>query len=175
MSEHKTFFKDPPLSRKVKRGLQRQERATKEDSEKDKVRKADSYCRFPSCGCRKFRLALHVAHLEHKGMGGNPAGDRSEQALMILLCSARHRENIIALDRGTLRIRPLTAAGTRGPCAFDIAWDAIPKVADVVVSKRELLDGRWFELARERGGPHSFEVSTPRQGAILAKLREMTT
>lgn len=171
MSAHKTFFKDPPLSRKVKRALKGREHKAAEDDEKTTVRKEDGYCRFPSCGCRRFKLALHVAHLEHKGMGGNPAGDRSQAAKMILLCSARHRENVIALDRGTLRIRPLTAAGTRGPCAFDVDVPTLARLGLATFASKIV----WFELARERGGRHSFEVATHEQAIVLAKLREMTS
>lgn len=165
MSEHKTFFKEP-LARKRKTKSTRTERLGKERDAKDDVRFADRYCRFPSCGCRKLRLAMAVAHLEHKGMGGNPKMDRSTVTKMILLCSGRHRELPISLDMGTIAIIPINLSlGTRGPCIFYIQRSAIP-FAD------ERRGSEWFELARERG-PHDFEPSTPRQARILGVLRKM--
>src|SRR5216110_2341889 len=132
-------FKNP-IAGRIVRARAAAKRKGKEDGEKRKVRGRDRYCRMPLCGCRKFRLALHVSHSRHKGMGGNPAGDRSLAALMLLVCSARHKENRIAIDRGTLRWRALTRAGANGPVAWDVDRDAM----------RVIADGRaddWIELA----------------------------
>lgn len=137
---------------------------TIERSSKSEVRRLDRYCRFPKCGCGKKGYALAVAHLEHKGIGGNPAGDRSEIERMILLCAPRHREHKYSLDRSTIRIEPTTAAGTRGPCVWS------------VYVRRAFAGGAqhvgWIEIGREIT-PHFFEPFTSEQLAILKKLAEM--
>jgi hypothetical protein len=150
-------------SLKVKRTLERAPRKAKEEKAKTDVRKADGYCRFPLCGCKKYQLAKHVAHLEHKGAGGNPAGERSEPKKMITLCAARHRENSISLDRKTVRIEPLTAQGTRGPCRFLI---------DVRVLREPAWTCRWFEVARETAR-HQFAPLSLEQRRLLEQLAEM--
>jgi hypothetical protein len=149
---------------KVLRVRKQRQRKAVEDAAKMSVRTRDRFCRFPRCGCDQFKLARHVAHLTHKGMGGNPRGDRSGEARMILLCSARHKENRISLDRKTLRIDPLTRAGTAGPCAFYVSSQAL--------GVTERVD-RWLEVARETAR-HVYEPLTPRQVQLLAILAEMT-
>jgi hypothetical protein len=173
MSPHVTFFKEP-LAGKRKDKTTRAARLKVERDGKDAVRKADRYCRFPSCGCRKLRLALAVAHLEHKGMGGNPKGDRSDEAKMILLCSGRHRELPISLDMGTIEILPINASlGTRGPCIWYIAREALDATLNRAVPRMSPGSShKWIEIARERG-PHDFEPSTPWQAQVLAFLRGM--
>ena len=140
MTAFRSFWKPPPLARKVRKAIARKPQVSKERANMDAVRREDKYCRFPWCGCRKFKLTLHVAHLHHRGIGGNPKGDKSDPSKMILLCSARHRENAISLDRKTLRIRPLTDKGTRGPCAFDV---------DMRTYRGQGGESEWSEVARE--------------------------
>ena len=152
-------------SAKVERFKRRLETKGDEEKEKREVRLRDKYCRFPLCGCRRMNLARAVAHDRHKGMGGNPACDRSKAAEMILLCSARHRENVIAWDRGTIRILPLTSLRYAGPCAF---------VIDLPASIAAMREGRkrWIEVGRETA-LHVFEPFTPEQERILKALAEM--
>lgn len=77
------------------------------------VRKRDGYrCRWPGCDCRERRDRIEVAHVVNKSAGGS-----SEASNLICLCVARHRGRP-SLHSGDLRIEPLTAAGTNGPCAF---------------------------------------------------------
>lgn len=156
-----THFKEGG-SLKVARAIKGYKIAAGESKHKRAVRTRDKRCRFPLCGCAKFKLGLHVAHLQHKGAGGNPKGDRSATHKMILLCSARHRENRISLDRGTIRIRPLTLAGTAGPCVWDVDTRDRPST-----------HAQWTEVGREvtRG---IFEPFTPEQRAILDTLSPMT-
>jgi hypothetical protein len=97
-----------------------------ENANKQLVRARDVRCRFPLCRCRLRGDPLHVSHQRHKGMGGNPAGDRSLPAGMMLLCAWRHREAPVSIDRGTLRWRPLTLDGAGGPVAWDAQLPAIP-------------------------------------------------
>lgn len=136
-----------------------------EVSHKQQVRRADRYCRFPRCGCGRHNYALAVAHLEHKGAGGNPLGDRSEVDRMILLCAPRHRENPVSLDRETVHVHPLTAAGTRGPCRFSVYTPACKLKVGTTIET-------WFVVATETA-PHLFEPFTEEQLAILNHLRAM--
>jgi hypothetical protein len=153
-----------PIAEKVVRGLKTAAAASAEQGEKRKVRTRDRTCRFPRCGCQRFKLTLAVCHTAHKGMGGNPARDRSVAPLMILFCSARHRENRISLDRGTVRVRPLTDKLFGGACAFDVDTRALTGLAPGAP--------QWTEVGRETAR-HTFEPFTPAQLAILDQLRGM--
>jgi hypothetical protein len=162
-----SFFKTP-VSRKVTRKIKHDAAKQLEDKNKQQVRKRDRYCRFPHCPCRNVNLLQAVAHLQHKGAGGNPKGDRSIPSRMILLCSARHRENIISLDRGTVRIRPLERGkGTGGPCAFDVDLRAFP------LGRRESRRPLWIEIGRETS-IHVLEPIGPDAQSLLDKLKDMT-
>lgn len=175
-------FKQAPGSAKVKRGKKREARADREDAKKREVRLRDSYCRFPLCGCKRFQLTLtEVSHAKHKGMGGNPAEDRSDPADMILLCDARHKANKFSVDRGSLRWRALTKDGANGPIAWSIDARELRRIRREFGDRRTALiylaidtlpAGRWFELARETG-IHTYEPTTAEGSAILAWLRGM--
>jgi hypothetical protein len=161
----KPHFKDDPISAKVRNGVKRREVTVAEQKEMRKVRLRDKYCRVPLCGCKKFGLLLHVSHQKHRGMGGNPAGDRTVPELMVLVCSARHRENRIAMDRGTLAWRPLTDQGANGPIAWEIDCDALePSMAGIYRG--------WRQLARERA-IHVYEPLDEWQAHTLKRLAEM--
>lgn len=169
----KAHFKTP-ISTKVVRGLKRKAAVGVEDKHKRAVRRRDLYCRFPLCGCKKFKLRLDVSHAKHKGMGGNPKGDRSLEPGLILLCSARHKDNAISVDRGTLRIKPLvlrlagkrpSTQGLAGPCAWLVDINRLRE--DFGAHQQE-----WLEVARETAR-HVFEPFTPEQEAILKRLAGM--
>jgi len=135
---------------------QRRERREQREAEaKAQVRRRDRYCRFPLCGCDRERLARHVAHERHKGMGGNPLGDRSDPEHMILLCSARHRESTYSYDKGTVQIAPLTTRGLAGPCVFTVLWG-----------------DEWVLVGREER-IHEFQPFDPTQRHILRELAEL--
>jgi len=153
------------VSKKVVRGKKRAAAKTVEVKKKLTVRMRDKGCRFPLCGCTAYGLALHVSHSVHKGMGGNPKGDRSNPELMVLVCSARHRENTVAIDRGTLRWRALTAAGADGPIAWDVDLRALP-------GGKQAKDARWFEVARETA-VRSWVPFVDVQKTILTTLKAM--
>jgi hypothetical protein len=145
-------------SAKVQRVTARQARRVAEETNKTYVRRRDRRCRFPLCGCRKFGFALHVSHQQHKGMGGNPKGDRSTGDRMILVCAPRHREHPMAIDKGTVKWEGLTRNGSDGPVRWLVR-----------------LDGRrtWTEVARERA-VQELEPLTEKQRRILRQLAEMT-
>lgn len=156
-----------PQSAKVDRFLRRTKRDAAEQVEKRKVRNRDKYCRFPLCGCGKMKLRTDVSHSQHKGMGGNPAEDRSKAHLMVLVCGARHKDNIAAIDRGNIRWRPLTARGSNGP----IAWDL--HVTMIGSRSSPAGDRVWRELAVETA-PHVYKPFTNAQADLLKWLSEMT-
>lgn len=136
-------------------------RRAHEDKEKAKVRKRDRYaCRFPLCGCRQLGLRLEVSHDEHKGMGGNPSGDRSTADKMILFCTHRHQHGNISRHHGTLRLVYLTKDGTNGPVAFELHGDAFGR------------SGTWFEVARETRPGHLAPLEAWQQ-SILEHLADM--
>lgn len=154
-----------PIVLKVQRHAKATKRAGKERREKDVCRDRDKYCRFPLCGCRKFKLPLESAHAtQHKGMGGNPKMDRSKPDKLITLCNARHRRLPISMHAGTLRVIPLTTAGTAGPCAYSI---------DVRALRDPAWTCRWYEVGREMER-HSFEPFTIEQRRLLKQLAAMT-
>lgn len=161
-----------PIAGKIVRGLKARARKSAEDLNKQKVRRRDGYCRFPLCGCGRFQLRRDVAHGHHKGSGGNPKGDRSQPTTMLLLCAARHRENTIAVDRGTLRWVPLTKRGTSGPIAWLLARSTGPWSAPLPAWSRIMHGEPWIELARERA-LHVYEPFTDAQRTILDELAEM--
>lgn len=151
MMGFQTNFKEPKGSLKVERALRRLKHKTAEDQNKAEVRRRDKRCRFPLCGCRRFALVLHVSHAEHKGMGGNPKGDRSTPDLMVYVCAARHRENRMAIDRGTVRWQPLTPAGANGPIAWEIDGEALQPFGHISLLTEQAvwLPRGWVEVARE--------------------------
>lgn len=115
-----------------------------ERKQKQVCRDRDGGCRFPLCGCRQYGVA-EVAHLKHKGMGGNPAGDRSVPELMICLCGWRHREGQISMHRETLTWEPLTDQGANGP----VRWLVRGRTLFVPFVETGMLPSEWWELARE--------------------------
>lgn len=103
-----------------------------EDREKTAVRKRDRYqCRWPKCIYRNQAVPLEVAHLEHKGPGGNPDGTRSVRSKMILLCQ-NHHQGRTSLHSKDLRIVPLTEQGTDGPCKFEFSMGSLGWVTEFV-------------------------------------------
>ena len=80
---------------------------------------------------------------------------------MVWLCSARHKGNMVAVDRGTLRWEALTPAGANGP----IAWS---------MDISQLIGGEtdWREIARERD-IHVYEPLEAWQAFYLKELAGM--
>lgn len=164
---HTSFFK-APQSAKIARALKSKERKQAEQGQMRAVRRRDTYCRFPLCGCSKFRLRLEVSHQTHRGMGGNPAGDRSHRDRLVLVCSARHREHGVSIDRGTLRWREIARDANGRPL---IAWEVDRRALELGDA---FMGGEpeWMELARETA-LHSYEPFTGEQGRILRLLAVM--
>jgi hypothetical protein len=150
-------WKPSRTARKLATLKARKDLKGQEDREKAKVRRRDRGCRFPLCGCRKAGLRGEVSHDEHKGMGGNPPGDRSSTRTMVHLCFHRHQDGAISRHKGTLKSVYLTPQGYDGPVAWlvDLGEVAGPP--------------EWVEVAREVR-PGQLEPLTPRQEQLLAQL-----
>ncbi len=166
-------FKAPRVNAKVTRTLKRKVRDNTENQNKAEVRRRDNKacrggCRFPLCGCRKFNLAKHVCHLEHKGMGGNPLEDRSAPEKMIQACIARHREHVFSLDKGTVQCRPRTRAGTDGPVEW---WLDVETLRDYNLSPFTS-KAEWWLVARE-SAPGVLEPLSAAQLEVLEALAGM--
>lgn len=113
-----------PVTRERRRSALKRIQA--ERDVKDEVRERDQSCRWPACSCcyvawQGWRLigwaAQEVAHLEHKGMGGDKQLLRTQRQKMILLCKWRHR-GPRGIDSKLAKIEPLTKRGTDGLCEF---------------------------------------------------------
>lgn len=166
---HQTFFKEPK-SGKVERRQRRNARTTKEQQVMAAVRKRDKRCRFPLCGCKKFGLQAEVSHFRHRGMGGNPEGDRTVPRLLVLVCSARHRENKFSIDRGTVRWEPVSAhRGADGPIDWWVSSADLPEHLSRWVGPRP---GEWICVAAEwQAG--NLTAPSPGQLEILNWLAKM--
>ena len=134
------------------------------DNKLEAKRRDDWRCRFPFCGCRVRGYEPEVAHLTHKGSGGDPKGLRSQVDNLITLCGWRHREGVISLHKGTLRVVPRTTAGTNGP----VSW-----LMDAAAYTGQAHYAYWILIAtEERVGvlePIGFNVKLE----ILEKLSRM--
>lgn len=114
-----------------------------ENKNKAKVRARDRVCRFPLCPCQRFGLFLEVSHATHKGMGGDPTGERSAPELMILVCNWRHKESHISIDKKAIRWLPLTDKGSNGP----VEWQAkADEGGEWITLAREESIGRWLPI-----------------------------
>jgi hypothetical protein len=169
------FPKPSRPARRLDKFQQRQTLVRDEQKNKAIVRRRDRKCRFPLCGCAKLKLRLEVSHDEHKGMGGDPSGGRSEPDKMILLCVQRHQDGAVSRHHQTLRVRYLTKDGTNGPVAWDVDRSELQGSFLVWTEKTVLVckaKSRWIEVARE-SAVGVCEPFTPRQREILEQLATM--
>jgi len=117
--------------------LEREHRKAALKAEEDAViadaKRLDGFrCRWPEQ--HKCRGGLEGAHVFlHRGMGGNPAGDRTTVEAILTVCAWIHRRGPESIDGKQLKVEAETAQGTRGPCAY----------------YRSTPDG-WHMVARER-------------------------
>lgn len=81
----------------------------------NQARARDGGCRYP--GCRYLSVPIEVEHERHRGMGGNPNGDRTTQQTVISLCRNHHRQyddKLFDISTG--------AHGFDGPARFTRRW-----------------------------------------------------
>lgn len=156
--------------------LQREERANKAEARiRDKFR-----CRFPLCGCLNWldaplKRVLTVSHDSHKGMGGDPTGERSLPEVLISMCKWRHQDGTISRHAGNLRNVYLTPDKNNGPIAWELNIIALQGIAVSWFgpSPGPLVgESPWIEVARERD-VQVLEPLQPWQRAVLEKLAEM--
>jgi hypothetical protein len=113
MSEHVSFPKPKRGMALLARRQKTAERVKAEQKAMREAKQRDSQtCRRPRCQHKK--LPVDACHMRHRGMGGNPKGDRTTRATVISLCRIDHG----LYDAGDLWIEPLTAQDFDGPCEF---------------------------------------------------------
>lgn len=81
------------------------------------VRLQGGVCRWPGCDCRRRGIKVDPAHWKvvgHRGIGGNPSGDRTRLDGIMALCRNRHED----YDHSRIDFEPLSDKGTLGPCEF---------------------------------------------------------
>lgn len=162
-------WKPSRTARKIEERKTKLSRRRDEDNAKKEVRKRDKVCRFPLCGCKRLGLALHASHQTHKGMGGDPTGERSTTAGLILLCGHRHQFGRISRHAGTMKAMPHSSAqGCDGPVSWYVRRDEIPDEAVPTA----LFGQEWVCVADEVS-PGRLAQPLPWQLVILKRLAEM--
>jgi hypothetical protein len=161
-------FKPSKMVARVATHLKRRGIDRKEDANKTKARKRDGHtCRFPLCVCRKVNYGLHISHFaQHKGSGGDPSGERSALKFLIAVCAPRHRESRMSIDKRTIKVTPLTAAGANGPVRIFVDVNALDKG---IASKKP----KWVAVGTETS-IGIWEEFTPQQISILARVAALT-
>ena len=113
---HVTFPKPLRGTATLARRQRRVDLVKHEQREMAAAKRRDRGCRWPGCTMvKKFRLALHACHsMQHRGMGGNPSGDRTRRDQLITFCAWHHG----LFDRAFIDVQPRTGRGTDGPVDF---------------------------------------------------------
>jgi hypothetical protein len=164
-----SHFKPSKFEAQVAKEKTKTDRVDKESANKSKARKRDGWmCRFPRCFCHVKRLHPEVCHLDHKGSGGDPSGEKSKMHLLICLCQPRHRTSRLSLHAVTLRVEALSAAGMNGP----VRWWVDATAIDTPISRRQSGDEQWVVVASE-SDVRVLEPLTADQGALLERIAEM--
>lgn len=71
-------------------------------------------CRYPACEYKPLDLPIDACHSKHRGMGGNPSGDRTKRELLISFCRVHHGE----WDDHKWDVEPQTPQLLDGPVDF---------------------------------------------------------
>lgn len=127
----------PPLTKpgKGEKLVEHRDKTAKEKAHEQKemqaaLKRDERKCRVPRCEHAGKKLPIDPCHQQHRGIGGNPSGDRTTRATIISLCRVHHGlyDKCEVLD-----IQPQTAKVFDGPCDF---------LAPV--------DGKWTVFASEK-------------------------
>jgi len=102
-----TVIPKPAPGTALKAKRRRKAQQARQEQQVMREAKARDHDRCRACG----RPGTDPAHLRHRGMGGNPAGDRTTRQGVIALCRACHRK----FDAHRLEIVCLTDDGADGP------------------------------------------------------------
>lgn len=166
-----TFFKHDIAPLGVERRRRKLTREKREQQAMAAVRKRDKGCRFPRCRCRRVGIRLEVSHAEHRGMGGNPSGDRTDPATMVQVCAWRHTQGVFSIDKGTLRWVPMSVLGANG----HIQWQI-----DIALFHYYMNGGerpatpKWMAIAEEAPGQLGVAVGlSEMQENLLTRLAAM--
>lgn len=106
-----SFFKSQRGTRELTQEKADAKAAKAERDVKLEVKRIDGRCRWPEP--HKCRFGIEAAHLHDESTGGDMTLEN-----LITLCAWIHRRGPESVHGKQLEIRPLTKAGTRGPCAF---------------------------------------------------------
>ncbi len=105
---------------KERRAKSRQRKRSESDIMQDALKRDGHRCRMPRWDepCLSWHTGETVdpCHMTHRGMGGNPKGDRTTRQTVITLCRTHHR----LYDAGQLEIEPLSDKLADGYCRFKI-------------------------------------------------------
>ncbi len=125
----------------LERKAQRAKRVADEQKVMQDAKKRDGgKCRIPNCEYAKRDLPIDVCHFFHRGMGGNPAGDRTTREQLISMCRIHHS----LFDRGDLDVSPMTSAQADGPCAYSRARRR-ERTRQELIQRDEQIMGRTFK------------------------------
>lgn len=101
------------------RAKRKASRQNAERAVKAAIRRRDGIgCRWPDCQFWKRGFRVDAAHLDDKGMGGDPKLIRTQTSTVMRIC-VQHHTGPESLHSGDLRIVPLTDRGADGPCQFE--------------------------------------------------------
>lgn len=100
----------------------RNKRRAGEVSVKTAIRVRDGIgCRWPGCVFWKRGYRVDGAHIDSKGIGGDPKLIRTTTANLIRLCVRHHGPGPDSVHSGDRRVIMLTDRGADGPCQFEVA------------------------------------------------------
>jgi len=113
----------PPKPRRGDYWIEKRKQRADRDAAEDRIMQAAlsrdlRTCRFPKCPFAKKGMLIDPAHfLQHRGMGGNPSGERTERTGQIVALCRRHHDD---LDKyGQIEIHVMDSAREAdGPLAW---------------------------------------------------------
>lgn len=114
---HGSLVKPLRGSALIERKERRADAVAAEQKEMQAALKRDQHkCRWPGCSGkhRGLTLPIDAAHQRHRGLGGDPSGERTTRQTVLALCRRCHG----LWDACLTDIRPLTGDGFDGPVAF---------------------------------------------------------
>jgi hypothetical protein len=123
MTKHVTFPKPLRGEYRLECTGKKRSRKLAEDKTMAQAKRRDgNKCRWPRCVYKE--LVIECAHLDHRKMGGNPAGDKTQRHKLIALC-VRHHDQFDGRALPDIAIEPVNAKdGTDGPCAYYVRGES---------------------------------------------------
>lgn len=116
---HVTF----PKPRRGDYLLERRKKRAELDAAEDKIMQAAlardlRTCRFPKCPFAKKGMVIDPAHfLQHRGMGGDPSGERTQRTGQIVALCRRHHDALDKYDEIEIQVMD-SAREADGPLAW---------------------------------------------------------